>query len=210
MATESALCERHHISDGNNRSASNHNYSVVASPLGSNTIEVHQITNIATKEILPGIAGWKYRKQQRPDTQSSLQVYQIPDLMHNMLVLLLVTDDQWSQIKNPGEVSLKSKPVKTNNTVAVEYTLIPTEINGIVYIHLTATWKISGMDVNCGSYVQQHGAAALQQGKITEPDINLALHNLFTVRMRLGLFNGYPKLNRYDNISPNQVCTQEH
>jgi beta-glucosidase-like glycosyl hydrolase len=66
------------------------------------------------------------------------------------------------------------------------------------------------MDVNCGSYVQQHGAAALQQGKITEQDINRALHNLFTVRMRLGLFNGNPKMNRYGNIGPDQVCTQEH
>jgi hypothetical protein len=50
MATESALREHHHISDGNNKSASNHNYSVVASPLGSNTTEVHQITIISTKK----------------------------------------------------------------------------------------------------------------------------------------------------------------
>ncbi|KAK3159124.1 hypothetical protein QOZ80_2AG0146020 [Eleusine coracana subsp. coracana] len=68
----------------------------------------------------------------------------------------------------------------------------------------------AGMDVNCGTYVQQHGAAALQQGKITEQDINRALHNLFTIRMRLGLFNGNPKYNRYGNIGPDQVCTQKH
>uniref|UniRef100_A0A0A9BC62 Fibronectin type III-like domain-containing protein n=1 Tax=Arundo donax TaxID=35708 RepID=A0A0A9BC62_ARUDO len=66
------------------------------------------------------------------------------------------------------------------------------------------------MDVNCGSYVQQHAASALQQGKITEQDINRALHNLFAVRMRLGLFNGNPKNNRYGNIGADQVCTQEH
>ncbi|KAL6633533.1 hypothetical protein ACP70R_026204 [Stipagrostis hirtigluma subsp. patula] len=68
----------------------------------------------------------------------------------------------------------------------------------------------AGMDVNCGSYVQQHAASALQQGKITEQDINRALHNLFTVRMRLGLFNGNPKNNKYGNIGPDQVCTPEH
>ncbi|TVU28539.1 hypothetical protein EJB05_20060 [Eragrostis curvula] len=68
----------------------------------------------------------------------------------------------------------------------------------------------AGMDVNCGSYVQQHAASALQQGKITEQDINRALHNLFTIRMRLGLFNGNPKNNRYGNIGADQVCTQEH
>ncbi|CAN6239393.1 unnamed protein product [Urochloa humidicola] len=68
----------------------------------------------------------------------------------------------------------------------------------------------AGMDVNCGSYVQQHGASALQQGKITEQDIDRALHNLFTVRMRLGLFNGDPRRNRYGNIGADQVCTPEH
>ncbi|KAG2654102.1 hypothetical protein PVAP13_1NG536238 [Panicum virgatum] len=68
----------------------------------------------------------------------------------------------------------------------------------------------AGMDVNCGSYVQQHGASALQQGKITEQDIDRALHNLFAVRMRLGLFNGDPRRNRFGNIGPDQVCSQEH
>jgi beta-glucosidase-like glycosyl hydrolase len=56
--------------------------------------------------------------------------------------------------------------------------------------------KLSGMDVNCGSHVQYHGASVLQQGKITEQDINRALHNLFAVRMRLGLFNGDPRRNQ--------------
>ena len=70
--------------------------------------------------------------------------------------------------------------------------------------------KLSGMDVNCGSYVQQHGASALQQGKITKQDIDRALHNLFAVRMRLGLFNGDPRRNRFGDIGPDQVCTQEH
>jgi hypothetical protein len=43
------------------------------------------------------------------------------------------------------------------------------------------------MDVNCGGYVQTHGLSAIQQGKITEQDIDRALHNLFTIRKRLGL-----------------------
>ncbi|KAL6912122.1 hypothetical protein ACP4OV_000927 [Aristida adscensionis] len=68
----------------------------------------------------------------------------------------------------------------------------------------------AGMDVNCGTYVQQHAASALQQGKITEQDINRALHNLFTIRMRLGLFNGNPRYNKYGNIGADQVCTPEH
>ncbi|XP_047078005.1 probable beta-D-xylosidase 7 [Lolium rigidum] len=68
----------------------------------------------------------------------------------------------------------------------------------------------AGMDVNCGGYVQTHGLSAIQQGKITEKDIDRALHNLFTIRMRLGLFNGDPKYNRYGNIGADQVCKQEH
>ncbi|CAM0944125.1 unnamed protein product [Alopecurus aequalis] len=68
----------------------------------------------------------------------------------------------------------------------------------------------AGMDVNCGGYVQKHGLSAIKQGKITEQDIDRALHNLFTIRMRLGLFNGNPKYNRYGNIGADQVCKQEH
>jgi hypothetical protein len=52
------------------------NDSVVASPLGSNTTEVHQITIIATKKsnlvLLDG------------NTQYFIQVYQIPDWMHSL------------------------------------------------------------------------------------------------------------------------------
>lgn len=66
------------------------------------------------------------------------------------------------------------------------------------------------MDVNCGGYVQKYAASAIQQGKISEADINRALHNLFSVRMRLGLFDGNPKYKLYGDIGPNQVCTQEH
>ncbi|KAJ1696210.1 hypothetical protein LUZ63_004722 [Rhynchospora breviuscula] len=69
----------------------------------------------------------------------------------------------------------------------------------------------AGMDVNCGSYVQNHSASALQQGKITEADIDRALHNLFSVRMRLGLFNGNPtRYKKYGSIGPDQVCSKEH
>ena len=66
------------------------------------------------------------------------------------------------------------------------------------------------MDVNCGPYVQKYAGSAIQQKKITERDINRALRNLFTIRMRLGLFNGGPKYQAYGNIPPTQVCTQDH
>ncbi|KAJ6412776.1 hypothetical protein OIU84_005760 [Salix udensis] len=68
----------------------------------------------------------------------------------------------------------------------------------------------AGMDVNCGSYLQQHTKAAVDQKKITIPEIDRALHNLFSVRMRLGLFNGDPTGQQFGNIGPDQVCSQEN
>ncbi|ONK74009.1 uncharacterized protein A4U43_C03F1850 [Asparagus officinalis] len=67
----------------------------------------------------------------------------------------------------------------------------------------------AGMDVNCGTYVQKYAASAVQQGKLSESDINRALHNLFSIRMRLGLFNGDPKTHLYGKLSPDQVCTKK-
>ncbi|CAA6665063.1 unnamed protein product [Spirodela intermedia] len=68
----------------------------------------------------------------------------------------------------------------------------------------------AGMDVNCGAYMQKYTEEALRLGKIVEGDINRALRNLFSVRMRLGLFNGNPKSLAFGNLGPSQVCTQEH
>ncbi|XP_050213297.1 probable beta-D-xylosidase 7 [Mercurialis annua] len=68
----------------------------------------------------------------------------------------------------------------------------------------------AGMDVNCGSYLQKHTKAALEQKKLSESSVDRALHNLFSVRMRLGLLNGNPKSQPFSNIGPEQVCSQEH
>ncbi|GJQ98702.1 probable beta-D-xylosidase 7 [Tanacetum coccineum] len=68
----------------------------------------------------------------------------------------------------------------------------------------------AGMDVNCGSYLKKYTKSAVQMNKITEADIDRALVNLFTIRMRLGLFNGNPKKGLYGNLGPNQVCSKEH
>ncbi|EYU33329.1 hypothetical protein MIMGU_mgv1a001598mg [Erythranthe guttata] len=68
----------------------------------------------------------------------------------------------------------------------------------------------AGMDVNCGTYLKNYTKSAIQQKKVRESDIDRALHNLFSVRMRLGLFNGNPNKNIFGQIGPNQVCTQQH
>ncbi|KAK6118931.1 hypothetical protein DH2020_047327 [Rehmannia glutinosa] len=68
----------------------------------------------------------------------------------------------------------------------------------------------AGMDVNCGSYLKNYTKSAIQQKKLAESQVDRALHNLFAVRMRLGLFNGNPNQHLFGNIGPDQVCTKEH
>ncbi|KAL6660638.1 hypothetical protein ACP70R_001673 [Stipagrostis hirtigluma subsp. patula] len=68
----------------------------------------------------------------------------------------------------------------------------------------------AGLDIDCGSYVQQHATAAIQQGKLTEQDVDRALTNLFAVRMRLGHFDGDPRTNVYGALGAADICTPEH
>ncbi|XP_015071729.1 probable beta-D-xylosidase 7 [Solanum pennellii] len=74
---------------------------------------------------------------------------------------------------------------------------------------VAATLK-AGMDVNCGSHLKTYTRSALEKQKVKESDIDRALHNLFSVRMRLGLFNGDPSKLEYGDISAAEVCSEEH
>ncbi|KAI9200474.1 hypothetical protein LWI28_008516 [Acer negundo] len=68
----------------------------------------------------------------------------------------------------------------------------------------------AGMDVNCGSYLQKHTESAVNQKKLPESQIDRALHNLFSIRMRLGLFNGNPSEQPFGNIGTDRVCSPAH
>ncbi|CAL8997310.1 unnamed protein product [Prunus brigantina] len=68
----------------------------------------------------------------------------------------------------------------------------------------------AGMDVNCGSYLKDHTKSAVQQKKLDVSEIDRALRNLFSIRMRLGLFDGSPLKQPYGNIGPDQACSKEH
>ncbi|KAG7020204.1 putative beta-D-xylosidase 7, partial [Cucurbita argyrosperma subsp. argyrosperma] len=68
----------------------------------------------------------------------------------------------------------------------------------------------AGMDVNCGSYLKEHTESAVEKNVVAVTDIDRALHNLFSIRMRLGLFDGNPTKLPFGHIGPNQVCTREH
>lgn len=64
----------------------------------------------------------------------------------------------------------------------------------------------AGTDVDCGGFVQQHGASALSKGLISEALIDERLHYLFRMRMRLGHFDPPGPLQA---IPPSAVCTEE-
>ncbi|CAO2143996.1 unnamed protein product [Urochloa humidicola] len=68
----------------------------------------------------------------------------------------------------------------------------------------------AGLDIDCGPYVQQHAMAAMQQGKLSEADVDRALTNLFAVRVRLGHFDGDPRSNTYGALGAADICTPEH
>lgn len=68
----------------------------------------------------------------------------------------------------------------------------------------------SGLDVNCGNFLADHGEAAVKVGKLKEAFIDTALFNSFTVQMRLGLFDGNPAMQPYGNLGPQDVCSEQH
>ncbi|MBA0808354.1 hypothetical protein Gohar_024100 [Gossypium harknessii] len=68
----------------------------------------------------------------------------------------------------------------------------------------------AGMDLDCGEYLKNYTGSAIEKKKVAVSDIDRALHNLFSIRMRLGFFNGNPAKQPFGNIGSDQVCSQEH
>ncbi|KAI4328098.1 hypothetical protein L6164_020483 [Bauhinia variegata] len=68
----------------------------------------------------------------------------------------------------------------------------------------------AGVDINCGTYMLRNTQSAIQQGKVNEEDIDRALVNLFSVQLRLGMFDGDPTRGQFGKLGPQDVCTPEH
>jgi beta-glucosidase len=68
----------------------------------------------------------------------------------------------------------------------------------------TALGLKSGVDTDCGSVYQTSAIEALNKGLITEDDMDLALVNMFTIRMRIGEFDT-PSMVPYSSIDTNVV-----
>lgn len=66
------------------------------------------------------------------------------------------------------------------------------------------------MDLECGSYLTYHAKSAVLQKKLGMSEIDRALQNLFSIRMRLGLFDGNPTRLSFGLIGSNHVCSKEH
>lgn len=56
----------------------------------------------------------------------------------------------------------------------------------------------------------RHMLNATKLGKVQEEDIDRALINLFSVQLRLGLFDGNPREGKFGRLGPQNVCTSEH
>ncbi|KAI4344812.1 hypothetical protein L6164_012000 [Bauhinia variegata] len=68
----------------------------------------------------------------------------------------------------------------------------------------------AGLDLDCGPFLAIHTESAIRKGLLTENDVNLALANLITVQMRLGMYDGEPSAQPYGNLGPRDVCTPAH
>ncbi|CAI9110551.1 OLC1v1010600C1 [Oldenlandia corymbosa var. corymbosa] len=68
----------------------------------------------------------------------------------------------------------------------------------------------AGTDINCGTYMKRYMRSAINQGKATEKDIDQALFNLFSVLIRVGLFDGNPANSQFANLGYRDVCSSHH
>ena len=66
-----------------------------------------------------------------------------------------------------------------------------------------------GMDVDCGSFVGGHLGKALAEKLLTEQQLDAALTHLFSLRMRLGLFDP-PAVNPYSALTAKDIDTAAH
>ncbi|KAI5430573.1 hypothetical protein KIW84_034965 [Lathyrus oleraceus] len=68
----------------------------------------------------------------------------------------------------------------------------------------------AGMGVECGDNLTKLAKSAVLQNKVPISQIDCALHNLFSIQIRLGLFDGNPTKLKYGTIGPNQVCSKQN
>ncbi|PUZ48158.1 hypothetical protein GQ55_7G222900 [Panicum hallii var. hallii] len=84
---------------------------------------------------------------------------------------------------------------------------ITSDCDAVAIIHENQTYTTSDEDsIAIVLRAVRHTKSAIEKGKIQEQDIDRALFNLFSVQLRLGIFDK-PKDTQ---LGPNNVCTAEH
>ncbi|XP_057783699.1 probable beta-D-xylosidase 7 [Salvia miltiorrhiza] len=68
----------------------------------------------------------------------------------------------------------------------------------------------AGIDVNCGIFFLNYLKSAIAKKKVSEMDVDRAVHNVLSMRMRLGLFNGDTSKLEYGDINGSRVCSKDH
>lgn len=76
-------------------------------------------------------------------------------------------------------------------------------------VEATAAGLKAGVDSDCGGEYQSNALEALQQGLITMADIDRALINMMTIRMRLGEFDP-PSIVPYSRLRPDIINDPAH
>ncbi len=68
---------------------------------------------------------------------------------------------------------------------------------------------LHGTDVECGNVTYKTLVKAVQEGKLTEKDLDVSLKRLFTIRFRLGMFDP-PEMVKYAQIPITALESQPH
>ncbi|PON90552.1 Glycoside hydrolase [Trema orientale] len=68
----------------------------------------------------------------------------------------------------------------------------------------------AGLNMNCGDYLGKYTASAVSLSKVEESIVDQALVYNYMVLLRLGFFDGNPKLLPFGNLGPSDVCSNDH
>ncbi|KAL3538801.1 hypothetical protein ACH5RR_002167 [Cinchona calisaya] len=68
----------------------------------------------------------------------------------------------------------------------------------------------AGLNLNCGTYLQDYTEKAINLKKVEEAIVDESLIYNYIVLMRLGFFDGDPKNLPFGKLGPSDVCTNDH
>ncbi|XP_059298660.1 probable beta-D-xylosidase 5 [Lycium ferocissimum] len=68
----------------------------------------------------------------------------------------------------------------------------------------------AGLNMNCGDYLGKYTEKAVNLSKVDMSTVDQSLIYNYIVLMRLGFFDGDPKVQPFGNLGPSDVCTEGH